>query len=253
MLTTRVIPCLLFQNQGLVKTVRFKNPTYIGDPINAVKIFNEKEVDELVFLDITASKEGREPNYKLISEITGECFMPLGYGGGIQNENQIAKLLAIGVEKIIINTRASDRKFLEAVVKTFGSSTIVASMDVKKGFLTGKQNIYTYSGSSKIQVDPITYAKRLEESGVGEIFVTSIDQDGLMSGYDLELVTKITKHVSVPVVISGGAGSLLDFKKAVKAGASAVAAGSMFVFKGPNRAVLINYPSQMELSAIFNN
>jgi cyclase len=236
-----------------VKTIRFKNPKYIGDPINAVKIFNEKEVDELVFLDITASKERREPNYKLISEITSECFMPLGYGGGIQNEHQIAKLLAIGVEKIVINTRATDRRFLEAAVKTFGSSTIVASMDVKKAFLTGKQYVYTNSGSLKIQVDPVTYAKGLEDSGVGELFVTSIDQDGLMSGYDLELLTKITKQVSVPVVISGGAGSFADFKNAVQAGASAVAAGSLFVFKGPNRAVLINYPSQKELSAIFNN
>lgn len=249
MLKTRVIPCLLLKKSGLVKTIRFDKPVYVGDPINAIKIFNDKCVDELIFLDITATPEKRGPNFKLISEITSECFMPLAYGGGITSLDQIGSLLKIGVEKIIINTGNLDLNFLASATKTFGASTIVAAIDVKKNLL-GKQRVYTHCGTKSTGNDLISYAKKMEQAGVGEIFLNSIDRDGTMTGYDLGLIRSLSKSVSVPVVASGGAGSLSDFKQAVDAGASAVAAGSMFVFKGPNRAVLINYPNINELERV---
>lgn len=249
MLKTRVIPCLLLSNRGLVKTVRFKNPTYIGDPINAVKIFNDKGADELIFLDIDASTQKREPDFKLISEITSECFMPLGYGGGIKSEDQIARLLKIGVEKVIINSAATDLRFIKSATQIFGSSTIVGSIDVKKQ-LWGTQKVYTHSGTRVVSSIPLDYALRLEQSGVGEIIINSIDHDGKMQGYDLDLISTIANKISIPLVVCGGAGSLQDFVKAVDCGASAVAAGSLFIFKGPNRAVLINYPSIQELNSI---
>ena len=248
MLRTRVIPCLLLKDDGLVKTIKFKNPSYVGDPINAVKIFNEKEVDELVFLDIIASKEKRGPNFKLLAEISTECFMPLGYGGGISSLNEIEHLFNLGIEKVILNSSAfSNPKLLKQAIDVFGSQSIVVSMDVRKNWLTKKQIVYTLNGDYNTKINPLEYAKRMEEFGVGELIVNSIDQDGTMEGYDYNLIKTISEAVKIPIVALGGAGSIEDLKKAKDSGASALGAGSLFVYQKPHRAVLITYPSQKEL------
>jgi cyclase len=248
MLRTRVIPCLLLRGNGLVKTVQFKNPTYIGDPINAVKIFNDKEVDELVFLDITATLEKRGPNFKLLNELSTECFMPLGYGGGITSLQEIEKLFNLGIEKVILNSSAfHNQKIIPQAVHIFGSQSIIASMDVKKAWLSKKQTVYVNAGSTNTKISPIEYAKKMEDSGVGEIIVNSIDADGTMLGYDLQLISAVSSELKIPVVALGGAGGLEDLSKGKKAGASALAAGSLFVFQKKHRAVLITYPSKKEL------
>lgn len=250
MQNVRVIPVLLLKGMGLYKSVKFKDLKYVGDPINAIKIFNEKEVDELVFLDINASVSNKEPNYQMLADIASECFMPLCYGGGIKTVGQIERILYAGVEKVSINSAASEIPTLIAeAAKKFGSSTIVASIDVKKGFLSGT-SVYTLSGTKNTKKNPIEFAKYLEDQGAGEILINSIDQDGTMKGYDLELVKAISQSVSIPVIACGGAGSVEDFKLAVDNGASAVAAGSFFVFQGKHRAVLITYPSKNELESI---
>lgn len=252
MLTTRVIPCLLLRNQGLVKTVKFKDPKYVGDPINAVRIFNDKEVDELLFLDITATVDRRTPRYKVISEIASECFMPLAYGGGIRSIEDIRQVLAVGVEKVCINTHAvDDPEFIRTAADIFGSQSIVVSIDVKKT-LFGKYEVFTNSGSKASNLDPLSHAVRMEQMGAGEIFLNSIDRDGTMTGYDLELTRRVTAAVGIPVIACGGAGTVAHFRDAVKqGGASAVSAGSMFVFHGKHRAVLISYPDQAELRQAF--
>ena len=248
MLRTRVIPCLLLKGNGLVKTVQFKNPTYIGDPINAVKIFNDKEVDELVFLDIAATAEKRGPNFKLLNEISTECFMPLGYGGGITSLQEIEKLFNLGIEKVILNSSAFHHpKLISEAVHVFGSQSIIAAMDVKKGWLSKKQTVYVNAGSLNTKTSPLEYAKKMEDAGVGEIIVNSIDADGTMLGYDLHLIQAVSSELKIPVVALGGAGGLEDLSKAKKAGASAVAAGSMFVFQKAHRAVLITYPRQEDI------
>lgn len=251
MLKPRVIPCLLLSGRGLYKTVKFNNPKYVGDPVNAVKIFNEKEVDELLLLDITATTENREPNYELIGDIASECFMPLAYGGGIKSIEQIRKLHRVGIEKVCLNTAAYlDPKFVKESCEIFGSSSIVAAMDVKKNFF-GRYEVYVSSGKSNTKQDPVAYAKHLERLGVGEIFVNSVDRDGMMSGYDLVLLKSIALSVDTPVIGCGGAGSLEHVKVAIaEAGVNAVAAGSMFVFHGKHKAVLINYPSPIELAGL---
>ena len=252
MLIPRVIPCLLLKGTGLVKTVRFKDPVYLGDPRNTIKIFNEKEVDELVILDITATQEGKEPNYELLSELTSECFMPLGYGGGIRNLNQIEKLFKLGVEKAAINTAAVEKPdFISEAAKVLGSQSIVVSIDVKRSML-GKYEVYIRNGKQKTGFDPITFAKKMEDTGAGEIILNFVDRDGTMQGYDLEMIRRVTTAVSIPVVACGGAGSIEHFRDAIKkSGASAVAAGSIFVFHGPHRAVLISFPKRKELERIF--
>lgn len=249
----RVIPCLLLRGRGLVKTIRFKDPTYLGDPRNTIKIFNEKEVDELVFLDITATIEKRGPNYELISEITSECFMPLGYGGGIRNLDQMEKLFKLGVEKVAINTYAAENPmFIKEAARVFGSQSVLVSFDVK-GSLHGKYEIMVEAGKRKSGLEPVTFAKQMEEAGAGEILLNSIDQDGTMQGYDLELIRQVTSAVGIPVIACGGAGSIEDLGHAViQGGASAVAAGSIFVFHGRHRAVLINFPKRNELERAFN-
>jgi len=248
MLKVRVIPSLLLSKNGLVKTKKFKNPKYIGDPINAIRIFNEKEVDELTFLDIDASKGGFEPSYELLADIARECFMPFGYGGGIKTIDQIQKILKLGVEKVIINTAAfHDPAFVKEACRTFGSSTIVVSIDVKKN-LFGKNQVHVKGGTENTKMDPVEYSKSMAEIGVGEILLNSIDRDGTYTGYDLTLVEKVSRAVNVPVVACGGAGSISDFTKAVHAGASGVSAGSLFVFHGKHQAVLITYPSQYLLA-----
>lgn len=252
MLKTRVVPCLLLKDNGLVKTTRFKKPVYVGDPINAVRIFNEKEVDELIFLDIQASKSSCEPNYELIRDLSTECFMPFSYGGGIKNLEQIRKILKLGVEKVIINKAAIDSlEFIKASVREFGSSTIIVAIDVKKDFF-GTQKVFDHVRSKYIG-DPIRYAKETEEAGAGELFINSVDRDGMYSGYDVALLKRIVDAASIPVIACGGASSINDLKIAVKeAKVSAVSAGSLFVFQGPHKAVLISYPSYNTLTELFN-
>lgn len=246
----RVIPTLLLKNKGLVKTIKFKNDQYIGDPINAIKIFNDKEVDELVFLDIQASKENRSPNFKYIELLAGECFMPLAYGGGVNTLNHISELNMIGVEKVIINSAGlQNPTFIKQAVDRFGSSSIVVSLDVKKNFW-GKPALYTHGGSQLVNKGLFEMVELINKLNVGEIIINSIDHDGVMLGYNLELIKKVSSMVDMPVVALGGAGKMVHLKEALQAGASAVAAGSMFVFYGPNKAVLINYPSQQELGLL---
>lgn len=253
MLNHRVIPCLLLDNGKLVKTKKFKNGAYVGDPINAIRIFNEKEVDELVLLDIRASLEKREPTYGLLKEIASECFMPLAYGGGITTIDQIRTLLRLGIEKIILNTSLfRDHSFVRDAVAKFGSQAVMASIDVRRK-LFGRREVMTLAGTESTGLDPVEAARRAEELGVGEILLTSIDAEGSMSGYDIDLLAKVSQSVSVPVIASGGAGSLEDFRSAVRDGhASAVSAGSMFVFYGPHRAVLITYPQYRTLCDLFD-
>jgi len=248
MLRTRVIPCLLLKNQGLVKTIRFKDPKYVGCPINAVKIFNDKEVDELIFLDITATVEKKQPNFQLISEIAGECFMPLGYGGGISSMEDIERVFGLGVEKVCINSAAiQNPPLISDAARVFGSQSIVVSIDTRKN-LFGKHEVFTMSGTKNTKRDPMEYAREMEDRGAGELVINSIDQDGTMQGFDVQLITRVSGAVTIPVIAAGGAGSVEDLRQAVLVGgASAVAAGSMFVFYGKHRAVLITYPAREEL------
>lgn len=251
MIRPRIIPALLLQGQGLVKTVKFKDPTYLGDPINIVRIFNDKEVDELVFLDITATNENRPPAFDRLANITSECFMPLGYGGGIRTLDDIRNLLGMGIEKVILNTAAVENPSLvRSAADHAGSSSVVISMDVKKNLL-GKYEVQTRSGKKNTGLDPVRHAVEMEKMGAGEIFVNSIDRDGTMKGYDIELIRRVSDAVSIPVIACGGAGKLQDLADAIKMGrASAAAAGSFFVFQGPLRGVLISYPSQNDLQRI---
>lgn len=252
MLRVRVIPILLLRNTGLVKGAHFKGHRYVGDPINAVKIFNEKEVDELVFLDISATNENRKPNFKALKDIASQAFMPFAYGGGLSDTQTIEALFKIGIEKAIINTAAvTNLKLIKEASRIAGSQSIVASIDVKKNFL-GKHRVYINSGEIDSKLNPVEYAKRLEEAGAGEIMLCSVEREGTREGYDLDLIAKVSGAVSIPVNASGGAGKLEHFKQAVAAGASSVSAGDMFVFHGKHKAVLITYPSYAELESCFD-
>ncbi|HYJ38971.1 MAG TPA: AglZ/HisF2 family acetamidino modification protein [Chitinophagaceae bacterium] len=243
----RVIPVLLLQKGGLVKSVKFKDYKYVGDPINAVKIFNEKEVDEIVVLDISATAEKRPPNINQVKDIASEAFMPLAYGGGITTLEEIKELITSGVEKVVLNTAAyKNPSLITEGAKWVGSQSMVVSIDVKKN-LWGKYKVYIQSGSKAIDMDLTDYARQAESAGAGEIFLNSIDRDGTFEGYDEDLIRMISSAVNIPVVAIGGAGHIQDFTKAVHKGASAVAAGSFFVFQRPHRAVLISYPSQKDL------
>jgi len=249
MLRTRVIPCLLVRGHGLVKTRRFKDPVYIGDPVNAVRIFSEKEVDELVLLDIDASRDGREPNYELISEVAGECFMPMAYGGGVRSLEQVRRLIRCGVEKVVVNSAACESTdVIRAAADVFGSQAVVGAIDVRKPVL-GRWRVMARSATVDTTLALDDHVQRLVSAGAGELFINSIDRDGTMSGFDLDLIRHVSRQVNVPVIACGGAGSLEHLRQAVQdAGASAVAAGSLFVFHGRHRAVLINYPSEAELA-----
>jgi cyclase len=243
----RVIPALLIQKKGLVKSIQFKDHKYVGDPINAVKIFNEKEVDEIVVLDISATSEKRPPDIKQIQEIASEAFMPLGYGGGITTLDEIKTLISAGIEKVILNTSAFYHpELITEAAKYIGSQSIVVSIDVKKNFF-GKYKVHINNGTKNTGIDPIEYAKQMEKAGAGELLLNSIEKDGTFGGYDTSLIELISSAVNIPVVAIGGAASVNDFALAVQHGASAVSAGSMFVFQRPHRAVLISYPSQKEL------
>jgi len=248
----RIIVSLLLKNRGLVKGVKFKNHKYVGDPINAVKIFNDKKVDELVFLDIDATNENRCIDISLVKTIGDNCNMPFSVGGGIRSIDQIKSCINAGAEKVVINTYAFENpSFIKEASSYFGSSTIIVSIDVKKNIF-GKYHLYTNSGKVNTKVCPIDFAKLIESNGAGEIIVNSIDNDGTMQGYDLEVTKLISENVSIPVIALGGAGNLSDFKLAVEKGnASAVAAGSLFVYYGPRRAVLINYPDRETINQLF--
>lgn len=252
MMKPRVIPVLLLSQDGLVKTKQFKQPRYVGDPINAVKIFNDKEVDELVLLDIDASKRGKGPNYAVIESVANECFMPFAYGGGVDSVEQIRTILKMGVEKVIINTAAlKDVRLITQAASEFGSQAIVVSVDVKKNFW-GKYKIFSAAGASCPKHSLIDYVRALEAAGAGELVLNSVDRDGLMSGYDVPLVRQVSDALTIPVVALGGAGSLSDMKLVIESGrCAAVAAGSMFVFHGAHKAVLITYPTFGEISAGF--
>ncbi len=249
---TRIIPCLLLKNRGLVKTVRFASPTYLGDPVNVVRIFNDKEVDEIVLLDIMATPERRTPNLDLVAEIASECFMPMGYGGGVRDLDTIRAVLATGVEKVIINTKAAeDPDFVRQAADQVGSQSLVVSIDVRRTLLGGQQ-VVTRGGRTRTRREPVEYALQMEASGAGELMVTSVDRDGTFTGYDLDLIRRVSQAVRIPVIACGGAATNDDLRAAVLDGhASAAAAGSMFVFQGRHRAVLITYPGPKELDRTF--
>tara|TARA_R110000868_G_scaffold205840_3_gene454482 strand:+ start:4575 stop:5336 length:762 start_codon:yes stop_codon:yes gene_type:complete len=246
----RVIPVLTLKGDSLIKTQKFKSHKYIGDPLNAVKIFNEKEVDELVILDIFACKENRAPNFKLLKNIATECFMPLAYGGGIQNLSDIKNVFNQGVEKVILNTQATNYDLLNNAAQIYGNQSIVVSIDVKKDFW-GKYQIYSVSGTKKVKITLDEHLKNISEAGAGEVIIQSIDNDGMMNGFDLNLIDVVSNKLNLPLVAIGGAGNLNHFKEAFQHGASGIAASSFFVFKGKLNAVLISYPSQKELNSIF--
>lgn len=248
MLRARVIPCLQLIDESLVKTVKFDKYGYIGDPINTVRIFNELEVDELCFLDIRASIQNRSPNFKILSEIADECFMPLSYGGGIRNIEIATKILAVGFEKLVINTAAwNTPKLITSLAEHSGNQCIIASIDVKRN-IWGKYYVYICDGNKKIDIDPVEWAKKLEQLGAGEILLTSMDNDGTWNGYDWEIIKTIASNVSIPVIANGGAGSIEHLGKAIlECGVSAVALGSMVVYQQKGMGVLINFPDKQKL------
>jgi len=248
MLRPRIIPCLLVKNGGLVKTVNFANPKYVGDPINAVKIFNEKEVDELIVLDIDASAQDRDPDYGMITNLAEQCRMPLCYGGGVKSVEQVVSIINLGVEKVAISSAAvSNPGVVAQAAEVVGSQSIVVVMDVKKTRRGGNYEVWTHNASKRTDQNPVEFAKQVERLGAGEIVINSVDRDGVMKGYDLALVNKIREGISLPITVLGGAGSLEDIAALIHSfGIIGAAAGSLFVFKGVYRAVLINYPSRAE-------
>ena len=248
MLRPRIIPCLLIKNDGLVKTVRFGNPKYVGDPINAVRLFNEKEVDELIVVDIEATVQKREPNYSMISSLAAECRMPLCYGGGVTTVDQVLRIISLGVEKIALSAAAARTPdLISAVAERVGSQSVVVVMDVKKSGLLRRYEVFTHNGTRSTGLDPVNFAQRVAALGAGEVVVSSIDRDGEMKGYDMELIARIREAITLPLTVLGGAGSLDDIEDVIRSfGVIGVAAGSLFVFKGKYRAVLINYPGANE-------
>lgn len=243
----RIIPVLLLKKGGLYKTINFKKPSYIGDPTNSVKLFNEKEADELLVLDFRASLEKRDPDFTKISQIAGEAFMPLAYGGGIKNFEQAQKVFDSGFEKVVLNSILyEDLKIIEQIGAVYGAQAVVGAVDYQKSFLSGIKT-YSNSGTKRSAFTPLAWAKKLEEAGVGEIILNSIDNDGTWSGYDLSVISEVSKQVKVPIIACGGAGSKRDFFSAAKAGASAVAAGSIFVYQKKGKGVLISFPTGLEI------
>ena len=248
MLQTRVIPCLLLDGDRLVKTVNFKKPYYIGDPVNTARIFNELEVDELAVLDISATNQQRKPNFEILKELANECFMPLAYGGGINNFEDAKNIFKIGIEKIILNSVTfTNPGFVTKLADYFGNQAIVASLDVKKNFF-GNYQVFSNSGKIKQKINPVIWSQKLEALGVGEILLTSINKEGTWNGFDIDIINKISNSVKIPVIANGGAASIDDIGKAVKlGGASAVSLGSMVVFQNKGMGVLINFPDNKQL------
>lgn len=243
----RIIPTLLIDDRDLIKTKQFGKRTYLGDPVNAVKIFNRKGIDELSILDIGATSKGREPDYEILKDIASEAFMPLSYGGGIRTQEQVHELLTIGYEKIVINTSLVRSPWLiTKVAEQYGSQSVVASIDAKK--TNGNYCCYIADGTEKTKWDPVNLAQEAERLGVGEIIINSVDRDGMMQGYDIELVRRVSDSVRVPVIAIGGAGGINDLRTVLREGhAHAAAGGSMFVYYGRLKAVLITAPSEDEL------
>lgn len=243
----RVVVVLLVSNRDIVKTVSFAKPTYIGDPINTIRIFNEKEVDEIAVLDISATSQKRGPDFEFLSDIAAEAFMPLSYGGGVQSLSDARSLFRLGFEKVVVSTAAfRTETFLHQLVDEFGSSSIVVCLDVKRG-KRGEFHVVVGSGTESIDRSLESVLGFLDSANVGEVIIQSIDRDGTASGYDIDLIRTASEKLSCQLVALGGAGSLRDFRPAISSGASAVGAGSLFCFYGPRRAVLINYPEQDEL------
>jgi cyclase len=255
MLRPRIIPCLLVRNNGLVKTVGFDKPKYVGDPLNAVRIFNEKEVDELMVVDIDATIQNREPNYKLIANLAAECRMPLCYGGGVKTPEQVQRIIGLGVEKVSLSSAVvSNPNLIAKAAERVGSQSIVVVMDVKKFGLLRRYEVFTHNGTEGTGLDPVFWAKQVEELGAGEVVLNSIDQDGEMKGYDLTLVERVRRSTTLPMTVLGGAGSLNDIGTLVhRFGIIGAAAGSLFVFKGKYKAVLINYPATNEINALLGS
>lgn len=254
MLSPRIIPCLLVHNKGLVKTVKFKDAKYVGDPINAVKIFNEKEADELMVLDIDATVENREPDYKMIENLATECRMPLCYGGGIKTVEQAQRIFNLGVEKIALSSSVLENPSLVAeIAREVGSQSVVVVLDVMKKMFGG-YDVYTHNGVRKTKIDLESFIEELQVLGVGEIVINSIDYDGKMKGYDIGLISKIQPIIDVPMTVLGGAGNIEDMENLIKEfGIIGCAAGSLFVFKGKYKAVLISYPKQIDKEKIIGN
>ncbi len=248
MLYPRIIPCLLVHNKGLVKTTKFKDPKYVGDPINAVKIFNEKEVDELIVVDIDASRYGKEPDYRMIENLAAECRMPFCYGGGIKTIAQAQRIFSLGVEKIAVSSAAIENpQIISEMAERVGNQSVVVALDVKKKTLSNKYELYIHNGTKPTGIDPVSFAIEMQKLGAGEIVINSIDHDGVMKGYDINLINKIREVISIPLTVMGGAGTLDDIGSIIQQhGIIGVAAGSLFVFKGKYRAVLINYPTAIE-------
>ena len=251
MLQTRVIPCLLLKGDTIVKTVNFKKPSYIGDPVNTARIFNELEVDELALLDISATNNKKTPDFKVLAELANECFMPLAYGGGINNFEDAKKIFQIGIEKIIVNSVTfTNPSLITQLAEYFGNQAIVASIDVKKNMF-GKYQVYSNSGKKKQKVDPVVWAQELERLGAGEILLTAIHQEGTWTGFDIDLIEKISNAVNIPVIANGGASSIDDIGKAIKQGcASAVSLGSMVVYQNKGMGVLVNFPDAKKLKKV---
>lgn len=251
MLLNRYIPCLLLKDNGLVKTVNFKNPKYVGDPINTVRIFNEKEVDELIFLDIEATPKNKEPNYKLLAEIANECFMPLAYGGGIKTFDQAQRIYKIGIEKVAINSALhSNLDLVKQIAEAYGSQAVIGVIDVKRNFF-GKSQVVSNSAHDKHKYTVEEWVKKLEEAGVGEILITSVDNEGTWNGLDIDLIKQVTSISKVPVIAHGGAGNIEHLKTGInQAGANAIAMGSMVVYQKKDFGVLINFPERKKLDAI---
>lgn len=248
------MPCLLMSNGALVKTIRFKEGSYVGDPVNAVRIFNQKEVDELILLDIHATTQNRGIDFETLERVVSECFMPICYGGGVRNLDDMRRLYALGIEKVSLGTAAFEVPGLVSQASSeFGAQAVVVTLDVKKGLL-GRSTVRTRNGSNDTKMSPPEAARAFEEQGAGELLLYSIDRDGTWSGFDLKMVEAVSQTTGVPVVTTGGAGSLEDIKAAVKqAGASAVAIGSMAVFQGKDLGVLIKFPSRKDQDAIFGH
>lgn len=253
MLRSRIIPCLLVHKKGLVKTVNFKDPKYVGDPINAVKIFNEKEVDELMVLDIDATVEDRDPNYELIKNLAVECRMPFCYGGGVKTVEHAKKIISLGAEKVALSSEAlSNPEILKAIGNAVGVQSVVVVIDVRKKKLFGGYEIVTHNAKKNASVKLIDFLKKINEIGVGELVVNSVDDDGKMTGFDFKLFDLIREQTEMPMTIMGGAGSLDDIKEAINQyKIIGVSAGSLFVFKGKYKAVLINYPSFEERKKLY--
>ena len=245
MLRPRVIPCLLVHEKGLVKTVSFKAPKYVGDPLNAVKIFNEKESDELIVLDIDASVNGVEPDYKLIADLAAECRMPLCYGGGIRSVEQAKRIISLGVEKVALSSAAiEDPGLITRIADEVGRQSVVVVLDVKKRMLSKEYDVYIHNGKRNTKLSAVDMAVQAAQRGAGEIVINSIDQDGQMKGFDLALAARIRAAVNIPLSFLGGAGCLDDIAALFKTcGVVGAGAGSLFVFKGSYKAVLINYPT----------